>query len=425
MVSRPCCALYAVKLQLHFSDIVLVSLTVTLIASSGDDGVAGNRANQSPDKCGYFPQFPASSPYVTAVGGTQGPESYLPEVAAQGNTPDGLITSGGGFSTKSPVPIWQSGAVAGYHTLVKDTAIAPFAGFATGRGYPDVSLAANNYVIVESGHYSAVSGTSASAPVFAAMVSLVNAGRLAAGKSALGWINPALYTYAHQFANDVTVGENNCAGKNEYAVLCCSQGFHASKGWDPVTGLGSINFDKFNQTLHIIAPPPLPTMSPSVKDATPVPSVVPTAMPTASAGFIYMSSFDTQTCGGKPHSVSGLTTNHCFRGFIPFGYNVSAGVFLKFFCDAGLCSTFETMIDVNVWLIFEIFHVEVATMNVYSGSSCDEDSIIFGQGFTKGCVDMELTASSSVKRSMSFSCSAAASPKDLPFPATTGYLASL
>ncbi len=44
---------------------------MTLLSASGDDGVAGFKARNNPIMCGYWPQFPASSPYVTAVGGTQ------------------------------------------------------------------------------------------------------------------------------------------------------------------------------------------------------------------------------------------------------------------------------------------------------------------------------------------------------------------
>ena len=79
-------------------------------------------------------------------------------------------------------------------------------------------------------------GTSASAPVFGGMVSLVNAARKAAGKSSLGWINPALYAFASKFVNDITSGNNKC----KVGPTCCAQGFYASTGWDPVTGLGSV-----------------------------------------------------------------------------------------------------------------------------------------------------------------------------------------
>ena len=50
--------------------IKLAHMGVTIIAASGDDGVAGNLAQRGSMSCGYFPMFPASNPYVTAVGGT-------------------------------------------------------------------------------------------------------------------------------------------------------------------------------------------------------------------------------------------------------------------------------------------------------------------------------------------------------------------
>lgn len=84
-------------------------------------------------------------------------------------------------------------------------------------------------------------GTSASAPVFGGMVSLVNAARKAAGKSSLGWINPALYAFASKFTKDITSGNNKCKVNGSPGTsTCCSQGFYAAQGWDPVTGLGSV-----------------------------------------------------------------------------------------------------------------------------------------------------------------------------------------
>ncbi|KAJ1430238.1 peptidase S8/S53 domain-containing protein, partial [Ochromonadaceae sp. CCMP2298] len=86
-----------------------------------------------------------------------------------------------------------------------------------------------------------VSGTSASSPVVAGMVSLVNAQRLEAGKGPLGFLNTAIYQNGATFANDVTSGENNCCA----SAVCCDEGFYASTGWDPLTGFGSVNYAKF------------------------------------------------------------------------------------------------------------------------------------------------------------------------------------
>lgn len=79
-----------------------------------------------------------------------------------------------------------------------------------------------------------ISGTSASSPVVAGIFSLVNSARLAAGKSSLGWVNPALYAIKDGYI-DITSGNNRCAAQGE---VCCTQGFNATAGWDPTTGLG-------------------------------------------------------------------------------------------------------------------------------------------------------------------------------------------
>ena len=46
--------------------------------------------------------------------------------------------------------------------------------------------------------------------------------------------------------NDVTSGENNCAANAE---VCCKEGFVATKGWDPLTGHGSLNFGELRNAL--------------------------------------------------------------------------------------------------------------------------------------------------------------------------------
>ena len=89
-------------------------------------------------------------------------------------------------------------------------------------------------------------GTSASTPVMAALISLANSARLAAGKPSVGFANPALYAWAGDAAifHDVAAGQNDCCagGWQGAAVVCCpGNGFRAVAGWDPVTGLGSVN----------------------------------------------------------------------------------------------------------------------------------------------------------------------------------------
>lgn len=84
-----------------------------------------------------------------------------------------------------------------------------------------------------------VDGTSASAPIFAGLITLLNDGRLSIGAPTLGFINPFLYQAAKYpgVFNDILVGSNRC---NE--VGCCPYGFNVTTGWDAVTGLGTPNF---------------------------------------------------------------------------------------------------------------------------------------------------------------------------------------
>ena len=85
-----------------------------------------------------------------------------------------------------------------------------------------------------------VSGTSASCPTFAGMIAVINDMRAAQGKPTLGFLNPALYA-APSALNDITKGTNDYGKK--------TGGFTATKGWDPVTGLGTPDFQKLKDAL--------------------------------------------------------------------------------------------------------------------------------------------------------------------------------
>lgn len=93
----------------------------------------------------------------------------------------------------------------------------------TVRGYPDVSANGARYVVALDGSYVQLYGTSASAPVVASIVTLLNEKRVAAGKSTLGFLNPVFYANPGMF-NDIVTGGNQGCG---------TAGFTAVKGWDP------------------------------------------------------------------------------------------------------------------------------------------------------------------------------------------------
>jgi len=215
---------------------------VSVIVSSGDDGVGNNPIRNGKQFCGWNPSFPASDPFVTTIGATQGPESGLPEIGCSSKA-GGVISSGGGFSKVFTQPKYQKEAVQGF----LDQIAGKKSGFnATGRAYPDVSLLGYNYALFLGGKLRAESGTSASAPAFAGMVTLVNGARLAKGKPPLGFLNTALYQNMHIF-RDILVGENYCGAGRPPKIVCCDEGFDSTPGWDPVTGLGSVDFAAFEK----------------------------------------------------------------------------------------------------------------------------------------------------------------------------------
>ena len=218
----------------------------SIFVSSGDDGVT-NYATTSASGCGYNPSYPATCPYVTAVGATSSTSWDTPgvgEIVCQSNVDEGVITSGGGFSATFTAPNYTTSAIADYFSTVSTQ---PVSGYVSGgRGYPDVAMSGYQYQVVIGGTTETVYGTSCASPVVAGMASLINAIRLEANGSALGFINPTLYADAGAFANDVTSGENNCVADDTF---CCDEGYYATSGWDPATGFGSVDYAKFETLL--------------------------------------------------------------------------------------------------------------------------------------------------------------------------------
>jgi subtilase family serine protease len=183
-------------------------------ASSGDNGTLGSAKQQGETATYDYPTaggWPASSPYVVSVGGTQlmygwtwAPTSDDPSTVgyyhstAGGNTQAvwneswAPIGTGGGASVIYPRPSWQAGADPGLgdHRVMPDTSWN-----AAVNGGVDVYITAYpEYNCGNStGCWTFYGGTSAASPQTAALVALVNAARTAAGKSSIGFLDPILY----------------------------------------------------------------------------------------------------------------------------------------------------------------------------------------------------------------------------------------
>lgn len=173
----------------------------TFVYSSGDYGVAGNGGQCIDPVTGQYnngtsgkfnPSFPGTCPYILSVGATQvnpGSSVLQPEGACEQ-----VIYSGGGFSNVFPMPSYQKSAVQSYFANHNPPySAAQYNNSRTTRGFPDVSANGANYVVYVQGVSYMVYGTSASAPVFASVLALINEARLDAGKSSLGFVNPAMY----------------------------------------------------------------------------------------------------------------------------------------------------------------------------------------------------------------------------------------
>jgi tripeptidyl-peptidase-1 len=211
---------------------------VSVLFSTADFGVAGNSDTCKDDR--FQPNWPTTCPYVTAVGATQVDQGQtdIAGTLASGGQPevavDSNVKSGGGFSDYFPIPDYQKDFVESY----LNNTPPPYGSDkfnAGGRAFPDISVNGRSYVVTTGGAEVGVDGTSASAPTFASMITMINQERLAAGKGTVGFLNPVLYGRSGDYIKDVVSGNN---------PGCGTDGFSAAPGWDPVTGLGTPDYKK-------------------------------------------------------------------------------------------------------------------------------------------------------------------------------------
>ena len=191
------------------------TLGVTVCVAAGDngstDGVSDGRQHVD---------FPASSPHVLACGGTRllSNSGTITSETVWNDGP-GQGATGGGVSEIFALPAFQANA--GVPVSVNPSRFS-------GRGVPDVAGDADpvtGYQTLVDGQNGVVGGTSAVAPLWAALVALVNQ---QTGRT-LGYLNPAIYALSASSGAfyDITSGNNGA--------------YSAGPGWDACTGLGSPN----------------------------------------------------------------------------------------------------------------------------------------------------------------------------------------
>jgi subtilase family serine protease len=225
---------------------------VTVLAASGDEGATDYTANGSDFYTRRVTSWPDSDPLVTGVGGTRLLESGGAYTSVGwndtydqasddywgGSTDPDPLASGGGTSAYFARPSYQNGV----------TAVT-----GASRGVPDIAMSAacdgavNVYSSFANGPpgWSLTCGTSEATPEFAAIVALADQ---VAGHP-LGLLNPALYALLAQHAPglvDVTTGNNTVSFHQGTATAPVTvTGYLALKGYDLVTGVGTVNASLF------------------------------------------------------------------------------------------------------------------------------------------------------------------------------------
>lgn len=231
---------------------------MSIVAASGDSG----SEDCFPSPPTLQVDDPASQPFVTGVGGTSlnantTTGARLSE--AVWNDGSTVGASGGGVSSFWPMPGYQAQAPPFLHVINGNSSGANCAASSGDcREVPDVSAdgdPAAGYMIYWNGSgdagvtqpkgWQAVGGTSAAAPVWAALIALANGSSQCAG-TPIGFANPALYfaagsAYGSNF-NDITMGNNDMTGLNGGL-------YPAGSGYDMATGLGSPNATALTQSL--------------------------------------------------------------------------------------------------------------------------------------------------------------------------------
>jgi kumamolisin len=223
-------------------------LGVTVLVAAGDDGAADMGPKEWDGKAHV--DFPSASPFTLSCGGTRliAPQGQITtESVWNQNSADTVNDSfgsgGGGVSGAFALPAYQTKASVPGSLNPK--------GF-KGRGIPDVTGDGDpdsGYKVLVDGQNLQFGGTSAVAPLWAALIARINQ-KL---KGQVGFINPQLYSLPPNSGafNDITVGNNRTSFRKFSKV-----GYDSTPGWDACSGLGSPNGTVLSNLLTVSKPAP-------------------------------------------------------------------------------------------------------------------------------------------------------------------------
>jgi subtilase family serine protease len=247
----------------------------TVVSAAGDSGATACDYQTASAADGLAVYFPASSPYVTAVGGTMfnenggsywsaGPGtssalSYIPEVVWNETATLGTLAAGGGgasaFFTK---PVFQSGSGVPNDDS-RDVPDVALAGGAAHDGYLFCSQGfCTNGFRNAAGALDVSGGTTAATPAFAGILALLEQKI----NASLGNANPVLYglansTYAASVFHDITSGNNQspCVAGTTNCLNGGAIGYSAAAGFDLASGWGSVDVFHLVSDWLLVTPP--------------------------------------------------------------------------------------------------------------------------------------------------------------------------
>jgi subtilase family serine protease len=257
----------------------------SVVAASGDSGSTdcyGYSNLTTAQQEALAVDFPSDSQYVTGIGGSEFPSadidggsnsstywesangsdvinsalSYIPEqVWNDDSSSNGISSGGGGISTLTARPSWQTGVTgipSGSYRLVPDVSLAAspsnpgYLFCSSDSTWTGITGSCSNGFRDSNDQYLTVAGgTSFGAPIFAGMMAILNQKLNSTGQ---GVVNSTLYTlaadattYASAF-HDITSGGNQCTAGSSFCSAAGESEYTATSGYDEASGLGSLDF---------------------------------------------------------------------------------------------------------------------------------------------------------------------------------------
>lgn len=294
----------------------------TFISAAGDDGSTDcfgeYKSSDTADNEQIAVDFPASSQYATAMGGSEFPttdvastnstyfdaesttdiissaKSYIPEMVWNDDTSSDpsspLASGGGGISIFTAQPSWQTGTIGGVAIPSKPNRLLPDISLTASPTNAPFAFCTSDTTFWSSGQKASCNdglrdsssqgltvggGTSFDAPIFAGLVAIINQARNSTGQ---GVVNSILYSLAATSAystafHDITSGGNQCTAGGSFCSSPGTTDYAAATGYDEASGLGSIDFNNLLTAWPSTTTSSLLSTSTTLTAATTIPAV--------------------------------------------------------------------------------------------------------------------------------------------------------